>query len=405
MFFALTFFLFCFTIYKSMKSLEVAIEKLNTLSLEISPIIGNTKFYFGDTFTKAEEIICKLIPFGKAVLLCSEGDYHEKGKILEKNLTEKGIKCQILINPSLKDFDRIVENVRLVISFSNEFFNLAGMLATERKLYSLFIVDKFNFDSILTIETELNGKKISLNFDRRILLDVDRLIKDEEGSSLEYAFIMSKLISLVDYRIYGIITGEGINKSAYSLIKSAVEETYSIFSKGREEYLILLLKNAIVVRLADAFTNASFIKSSATDLCVMLDGDKKAYIPYAKKLAKIYAITFSSAFDGVSEPDYLERLERVLKYCNGSEVKLSKWIVYQGSLCKKMEKEILLIKELLFNEVLGYIKIFDKVEKTYFALGGNSISVNNEIIKVCGDFLGAFNGMTLATNAGIGEYL
>jgi hypothetical protein len=244
-----------------------------------------------------------------------------------------------------------------------------------------------------------------LNFDRRILLDVDRIVKDEEGSSHEYAFIMSKLISLVDYRVYGIITGNKIEKNSYNLIKSAVEETYSLFSSSREEYLICLIKNAILIRLANVFSNGVFIKNSAVDVCANLSCDKKTYIPYAKKLAKLYAVTFSSAFDGVSEPDYLERMERVLKYSNKKETVLSKWIVYQGSLCEKKKGEIALIKELLFNEVSGYIKIFGKVEKTYIALGGSTLSVDNEIIKVCGDFIDTFNGMTLATNAGISEYL
>ena len=388
-----------------MKSLALAMEKLNSLSLEVSPIIGNTKFYFGDTFSKTQEIVSRLIPFGKAVLLCGESEYEEKGKLLENSLTDKGVKCQVLINPTLKDFDKVVENVRLVISFSNEYFNLAGALATERNLYSLFIVDKFNFDNLLTIETELNGKKISLNFDRRILLDVDTIVKDEEGSSHEYAFIMSKLISLVDYRIYGIITGNKVEKNSYNLIKSAVEETYSIFSCDREEYLIALVKNAIIIRLANVFSNGLFVKNSAVDICKELLGDKKAYIPYAKKLAKIYALTFSSAFDGVSEPDYLERMERVLKFSNKKETLISKWIVYQGALCEKKKNEIALIKELLFNEVSSYIKIFNRVEKTYIALGGSISSTNNEIIKVCGDFVDTFNGMTLATNAGISEYL
>lgn len=388
-----------------MKTLALAIEKLNTLSLDVSPIIGNTKFYLGDTFSKTEDIVSRLIPFGKAVLLCTEKEYEDKGKTLEKNLTEKGIKCQILINPTLSDLDKIVENVRLVISLSNEYFNLAGVLATERNLYSLYIVDKFNFDNILTIEREQDGRKTLLNFDRRILLDVDRIVKDEEGSSLEYAFIMSKLISLIDYRVYGIITGNKIEKNSYNLIKSAVEDTYSIFSCSREEYLIRLLKNSIIIRLANALSNGFFIKNSTTDICIGLHGDKKGYIPYAKKLAKVYAVTFSSAFDGVSEPDYLERMERVLKYSNKKEATLSKWIVYQGSLCEKKKTEIALIKELLFDEVSSYIKIFDKVEKTYIALGGNTSSIDNEIIKVCGDFIDTFNGMTLATNAGITEYI
>ncbi len=403
---------FHFLIYyliKSMKNVKEVISNLNKLSKQNFSAIGSTEFYFGNTVLKTQEIANMLIPFGIAVFLCNEKDYKEKVEPVEKALLLKGIKVRIIFNPRDGGDVVIPENARMIISFGNEYFNLAGKIATEKNLYCLFIIDQFNFDDTLNSYFEIykDNKKsrVRLDFDRRILLDVEKIIDDEKGCAEEFAFVMSKLISLVDYRIFGIITETPTNKKAYSLIKSAVEETYSLLSKIREDYLLTLIENAIKVRLADAITLGSFYKNSAPDICAKLHGDRNSSLFYAKRIAKIYTLAFSSEYDGVASPDYLERAENLSKLESSKETDYSKWLVYQSNLCAEKEKQISVVKEILYTETFNYLKIFDLVEKTYIALGGKKITPNDAFVKISGDFYETFNGMTLVRDCGISEFL
>lgn len=392
-----------------MKNVKEFVSNLNKISSQNFAVIGSTEFYFGNTLSSVQKIVFKLIPFGVVIFLCHEKDYLSKIKPVEEALTEKGIKVVVILNPTLEKMIDLPENARMIISFSNEFFNIAGRIATEKNLYSLFVIDKFNFDNTLNsyFEVEEGGKrkKVRLDFDRRILLDVESIIDDEVGCAEEFAFVMSKLISLVDYRIFGIITQTPTNKTAYSIIKSAVEETYSLLSEKREDYLLTLIENAIRIRLADAITLGCLYKNSAPDICAKLHGDRNSVLFYAKRIAKIYTLAFSSEFDGVDAPDYLERAETLSKYESSSEVNFSKWLIYQSNLCREKQKEIAIVKELLFSETFNYLNIFDLVEKTYVALGGKKIIPNDDFIKISGDFFETFNGMTLVRDCGVAEFL
>ncbi len=383
--------------------------KLNTLSSQNFSVIGSTQFYFGNAKDKTSELIPKLIPFGKAVLFCDESDYDIKARHIEEALSEKGIKVVLFFNPSYQEQPNIPEDARAIITFNNEYFNLAGKIATKRNLFSLFIITEFNFDNILNtfFEVEEGGKrqKIRLDFDRRILFDTEIIFKDEKGSAEEFAFVMSKLMALVDYRIFGILTETPTNRNAYNLIKGAVEETYSLFSGEREEYLLSLMENAIKIRLADAITLGKFLQNSSADICAKLCRDKNSTLFYAKRIAKIYSLAFSREFDGVEVPDYLARVEELLKVESAREMDISKWIIFQSRLCAKKQKEIDLIKERLFVETSSYLKIFEQVEKTYLALGGDRVPINSEFIKLSGDFFEVFNGMTIVRDCGVGEFL
>ncbi len=396
-------------LFTSMKNVKEIISRLNKISWQNFSVVGSTEFYFGNTLSSVQKIALRLIPFGVALFLCDEKDYLRKIKPIEDILTDKGIKVIVVFNPTIEKVLDVPENARMIISFSNEFFNIAGRIATEKNLYSLFVIDKFNFDNTLNscFEVEENGKreKVRLDFDRRILLDVESIIDDEVGCAEEFAFVMSKLVSLVDYRIFGIITQTPTNKTAYSIIKSAVEETYSLLSEKREDYLLTLIENAMKIRLADAITLGCLYKNSAPDICAKLHGDRNSVLFYAKRIAKIYTLCFSSEFDGVDAPDYLERAEWLTKYESAREVDFSKWLIYQSKLCREKQKEIAIVKELLFSETINYLNVFDLVEKTYVALGGKKTAPNDEYIKISGDFFETFNGMTLARDCGVAEFL
>ena len=103
---------------------------------------------------------------------------------------------------------------------------------------------------------------------------------------------------------------------------------------------------------------------------VRITGEESAFISTAQRIIQIYTLCFSSKFDGVDIPDYLERVENVLEYESAKEWQISGWIIEQSRLFDKRKDVIRVIKDSLKKEVFGYNKVFSKVEKTYLALGG-----------------------------------
>ncbi|MBQ7339723.1 MAG: hypothetical protein IJW43_02580 [Clostridia bacterium] len=388
-------------------------HKLNTISAKNFSSIGNINFYVGNYSAKVKEVLTRLIPFGKAVLFCTQNKFVNLGAILIENLKNENIKIIPFIEDSAPEYNKFVsslpEDARAIITIGKDYSNLANKIATEKNLFSVSIVDSFDYSSILdySVVEEVNGKRENFIFDadRHVIFDLEKIFLDQDNLSIEYAFIMSKLIALIDYRIYGLIVNLPTNKSAYELVKNAVEETYSIFSHTREEYLEIILKNGVLIRLANIISKGKLLSNSSVDRVVSIVGDDSIAISTAQRIIQLYTLCFSSKFDGVDIPDYLERVDRVLEYECAKEWQISGWIIEQSRLFEKRKEVIRIIKDSLKREIFGYNKVFSKVEKTYIALGGKLKEYNDKVIKMSGDFFETFNGITLSRECGITEIL
>lgn len=395
-----------------MNNFENRINQLNTVAMKNFSVIGSVTFHYGDLIVKTTELLNRLIPFGKAIVLCEQEDYEKIAKPLSDHLRNNGIKAIILIesktdSESLKEqlIKSIPEDARCIVATSNWLYNVAGELAGELNLYGVFTCHNLDFSNLLNYEVKDKNKVTKLDFDRNIILDVDRILENQESLPVEFAFIMSKLTALIDYRIFGILTGTVISKDAYNLVREAVEETYSIFSSAREEYVYTLIANSIKIRLANLISKGIILKNSAVDVAVSDCDDLLTYLSYAKRVTKIYALCFSMEFDGVETPDYFERAQALCEQQDDLKLEISTWIARQAKISREKRVEIATVKQKLHAEVLNYLKIFDKVSKTYIALGGTIAKSDDFFVKSAGDGLGVFNGITLARESGICEFL
>ena len=387
-------------------------QKLNSISSENFSSIGNINFYYGNYTSQLKEVLSKIIPFGKALLLCSETFFEQEGNALLFELKDANINIISIAENSIDEQDileSIPDDVRAIVALENDYYNLSLSIATKLNLFFVCVVKTFNFSNVLSYSQSQieNGKmkKVIFDADTHIIFDVDKILLDEKNVSNEFAFIMSKLVSLIDYRIYGLVTECPTNKSAYSLIKNAVEETYSIFSFDRQEFLMLIIKNSILIRLANIISKGKVFENSSVDICKRVTGDRTALIPLARKIVKIYTLCFSSQFDGVSEPNYLDRVEQILPLDCVLESQVGEWIIKQSKMVLEKQETIKQIKQNLKTEIFEYNKIFSKVEKTYLALGGSLGKVDDSVVKLSGDFFEVFNGMTLVRESGIAEFI
>ena len=133
--------------------------------------------------------------------------------------------------------------------------------------------------------------------------------------------------------------------------------------------------------------------------------DYSSLIPTCRRVIKLYTLCFSSKFDGVDIPDYLDRVKKIENLETATELEIGQWLVTQSQLGDERSQVINIIKDSLKREVFAYNMVFNKVEKTYLALGGKLGEYDDNIIKLSGDFYQTFNGITLARECGITELI
>ena len=396
-----------------MKDCNSYFLQLNNIAKENFSSIGNIAFYYGDYTEKLKEVLSKIIPFGKALFLCTHDEFDTGLISVMEKVKKSSVKVIMISDDEILDYrdlkETLPEDIRAVVSFNSKFYELSSRLATELNLFCVCVVKEFNFSNLIGYSTNvvINGEKESFIFDAdtHVIFDIEKILLDQANAFNEYAFIMSKLIALIDYRVYGLVTENPTNRKAYSLVKSAVEETFSIFSYSREEYLHLIIKNSIMIRLANIISKGKILSNSSVDIAVKLVGKQSSIIPLSKRIIKLYTLCFSSQFDGTATPNYLERVEKILPLDTASERQVGRWLITQSQIYDKKSQVVGLIKESLKAEVFEYNKVFNKVEKTYLALGGILGDYNDEIISICGDFYSTFNGMSLVRESGITEVL
>ncbi len=388
-----------------MKDYSLVLEKLNKISLDGYAIIGGVNFYGGESVSETLALLTKLTPFGKTVILIN-GEVSEKVANLQKTLLNARFTVELIdcADKSVKEItETMPEIARSVIALENALFDTAGEVAGALNIYCLLALDTFDFANVLNYKSLATNQV--LDFDRHIILDFEKIFADEVNLANEYAFIMSKLLALIDYRILGILTKTPMNKNAYSLIRQAVEQTFTIFNYSREEYLLTILESGLTARLANLISSGKIFANSAVDIAVGLSGNVQTTIPYLKRIARIYSLTFTGEYEEVGEPNYLSIVENITQLTLETELNVTKWIIKQSQIYNERSEEVQVIKQKLFPESVGYLTVVNNVEKTYIALGGQTLAADDKIIKQAGDFCGVFNGITLARECGICEFL
>ena len=108
-------------------------QKLNKISSENFSSIGNINFYYGNYTIQLKEVLTKIIPFGKALLLCSESFFEREGKNIVSQLKDANIKIISIAENSIDEqeiLESIPDDVRAILTFENEYYNLSQKIAT-----------------------------------------------------------------------------------------------------------------------------------------------------------------------------------------------------------------------------------------------------------------------------------
>ncbi len=410
-----------------MENLQI-ISKLNETTLELATETGNSvpsvTFYGGKTEDKLSEILKTLSPQGKVLVLYTEKVFNEIGKALTATIKAVGGKpFNVVVDEDVDtvkatgDIMRAPEDVRLIVCPDYALNTLSVYCASLMQLPLVYIVQNSEIDGILSPNLYVdNGNLVEpvyATLERHVILDFDRIYSNFDVAGA-YLNIESKLFAFTDYRISYRVKDELPLKKQYSLAKSALTAVYEIMDIEMGDRASELLYNALVMEIANLYADGKLFDFSSLRIVEFLTCKEKRMSKAQKLkafgvLAGIYQLYFSGEYKELPTiTDYLSRAEYVAKATGNDGKIFMEGLNAQVELLSGKKKIIEGICAKLKGEIKAHNVNAVKIKETFYALGGavdNDNTNFNLSIKHCGDTPYSINGISLAREKGITEYV
>ena len=312
-------------------------NKILDMSLELNSIIGNLKtnkthkniqFYTGNYAEQIEKILSKACPFGKVATLYYNSTYLELGQNFSNALKTKGFKPLSIIMPdnfcnSVEDYSRLFtlpEDVRAIITFDYDLNNAIKYFGAIKNIDAIHVLREFNelefISPKIVVKNEQALETLILQCNQHVVLD-----ENLYNVSLPkiYAYVASKIVSLLDYRIYLKLSSKTPAKACYDLLNTAIDNALTCFNQpieNRNDYLLQCLFTAeIANRLSGGIIYEVGCEDTVKRLLEKFEGyDRIVFLKYSLNLYKKY---FSGEYEHLLEiPNYNERaykLSKILK--------------------------------------------------------------------------------------------
>ncbi len=382
----------------------------------------NADFFFGDYLDRLKDVITALAPSGKLLLVSKEDTFIEYGKAIINACNEVGSK---LINIVIDRTSNTIENssvlfsapedIRGVIVLDSSLFDLVGYYASLRNLPVVVIPIKLEvfglFNKYILIRANGSIDKVLINAKRHIILD-NRLIFENASLSNFYASIISKSVSLFDYKIYTTATNKQFNKTAYDLYRNGIFFAIELSHKHVIAYKERLLDEALIMEVANCLADGEISLFSAEKVasalaCKNRDNLIKTEFFASMTIISLYGEFFKSYGSVYSIVDYTSRVEYACKNLNiDNKTQLLNSFLMQS---KNYSENVDGINKLLKSIYQGAQMIAnntEKIVKRFYLLGGDELDENKlrklkQAIRYSGDFPFGFNGATLLREKGI----
>ena len=382
------------------------------------------RFYDGDFIEKTLSLCKHLTPLSKVVIFSTTNSFSCFGE--ELNVRLRGQQNQT-VNFIIEEKQKVdIAFIQKVINFSDDvralivtdssLIKLAEYVCSIKNIILILRLDKFLSDGILSNRVHVKNGEITdfvkVSVSRYVIIDLDKISKDENRAGC-YAQIMSRTISLLDYRIKTCFKDFEPNVFAYDLVKQTILDLFNVFKYNYAKQSEVLICGLLKIELANLLTNGEIDDFSAISGFNYLYGNFEATIDAVGVLLGLYEVGYSDIYDKILNiVDYNEiNLELKSKSYSG-ETELLKSLLNRSKDFTKNKKEISAISNLLVPEIKGLKPSFKKMEKTFVALGGKKLSEVDKIskeftfaIRHCGDLPFGFNGMSLLSEKGITELI
>ena len=377
---------------------------------------GNATFICGDFTQKLGEVLKNKAPACKVAFIATS-DVHLKyvERILPAAVSVNSKVISFIMPTPVADTAEyfaapfnLPNEVRAVLVLDNGLYNLASYFAKVRGIPLIYApVSACVSGALSRFIYVKNGERydrVEGTSDITVIVD-ENLVNGDLAEA--YAFNMSRLCTLIDYRVTRAFTGEKTDAAAYFLLLEGVTGTYAIFSERIEDRALCLLFNGLKIALADNSPNFSFINKSSEKVAAMLKENKTAVSPenelfFALKILQAYGKAFKTEEVLSVNPNLLARAEYVAEKLKIEQAVADQELINQSEkLCLSIDKAAPIMKKLI-PEVEDLCKNIGAIISAYLALGGEPKTKKTATeIKYCGDTPFGVNAFSLLRELGI----
>lgn len=396
-------------------------EKLNALAENLlkKPAFGNdnlgVRFYQGDAFDAVKKIVSVFAPCGKVAFVTTL-----KTNLLYCTSLVKAIKSTgaVMTTMVVEDFSTSIESasilfslpddVRMIIVMDSEVMNDVLYFASLKKLPVIVIPTTYDVGGTLRnkiyIKTNDKIDGISVKVMRHVIIDKSLMANTE---SQGFAFIMSKFVSLIDYRINSAIFSSSISKKAFDAVKQSVLSTFEITSLEEKSRSDVLIYNAFQIEMAAALTKGEIVDFSAENIAQKISGEtenkSEVALIFALGILKMYYETARSQFGvcGIIDLNAIsDAMEKRTKI--DSSVFLKNYVAQIKAIDKNTDKTVAIFKSMK-DEIFSFVRLSDKIKATFVSLGGTIPRIDGYSFAIShsGDWFVGANGMTVIREAGL----
>lgn len=336
-----------------------------------------------------------------AVVVSTNGLYLEFGKKVSMGLQEAEVEFDTMLLED--DIPLFVENFKGMFSFKGgelifvlgdvQLVGIVRYYAAKKDCVVVAIPTNTNLEFVgaddVILTTACLPKKTVLA--PLISVIIDKVIIEAEPQryiSSAFGNVISKFISLLDYRLRVLTDGVEFNKTAYDTVKKAVIYALSI-KKYTSPILVLALAELCLAFVKSECDILSGGAESSTSYMLKAEG---VTLPYGdrvffsfEKLIKLYYLFFSNPRVLLLSPNYNEDIEEVSsitkidksEFYNRLNIPNSKRYKLLNSLFEK-------VKDFFIKETASVIKILPDIKRIYseFVTGDeNKRIIKNEELK------------------------
>ncbi len=379
-------------------------------------------FYGGDFTVRLDEILSKVAPSGRVVVIATESVYLEYYKKIQSALKTSGSRLAgMVINPAknvsvdgASELFNLPEDTRAVIIFEKQVFDYSAYYASVKDLPLIVIPTTPILDYALSTATcLLNGKvvdRVNILAKRHIIIDYK--LVNETPIAESYAHLASILPTLADYRFYCAVNNVTPCKYAYALAKKSLTLALNAFKLSSGLMPLIFAECSAYFGIANGVTGGALNDFSAVNTCAKLLSHETAgcKLYLSVKLLGIYNLMLNGGYDKlIALTDYAERAKVFSQKYPFPEEQLISCLITQIRAIRRGEKKLTATAKQLAPEISANVKYAENLIKIYRALGGKPVRFEDKAlvnaVKRGGDAPYFLNGLSIARSTGILEYV
>ena len=373
--------------------------------------LNNITINFGDFLPSVISELKSKIPYGKVALVLSKKTYCELGQNLIYELKKQEHKVVSLIleektlnRQNLIKLFSLPEDVRAVITFNNEFFDLVKYYSSFSDILFVSVYTKLSFlecfKSVVYFADDGCEYSYNLNGKSCFIFDLEKIV----GSPLDANYILlkycSKLLAPIDYRFNSMFLKNAQAKEidlVYLTILRIIEKLKEPKNKVDLETFLLVLRIEIINGITGGKLFDCYSAKIASSSSFIEDNEKdELELCYALVFCRLY-IAMLKGLDTEMVDSYSNRLNHASKIYKVSKRAVIK--EYQKSIEKAREIEISdEIKENLLQALDKANKGLNRARLVYLSRNESRVKIQKKHLNIgmfAGDLPNRANGLTL----------